>query len=733
MRENMKKIILLITIALSILSLSLFVGCKGGDDSASDSVSGGGTTMESRESMGGSESGKEPSSDEEKISLSVATKNMIFGDRLDIICFYGGTYTVEWSSSNEAVAVVDNDGAVSTVGVGDCVITAKAGNSSASCKISVSMGDYLPELKVLHLSEDELAMRVGDEYEPEIKVLFNKVYYDCEIGFSASDNSVVEYANGKITAKAEGETTATVTGEWLDFSSNRLNKEIKITVKKDAEYDNSIVIDGEEISSSIAEISVTPEWQGKNYPNEAEISSSVTLDGTTYACEFSASDDTLLALEKLADGKVRITANGIGNAVLTAKYVHTDGKVYETKIPVEVYCPTEVYSGQLDFCPSEAIDVAAIFGTQYAKILSASQGGKELKTEFNYIEGVSVAGDDTESMTILTSVGGFVFEDVFAYDMELDKDNIVEVLQLGKGNLKKDGYYILNSDITETIDFTSQGKSVYNANNPQSDTYFCGTFDGRGHTLRAKVAGQGIFGGFYDGTIVKNTKFIIEFSDKVESCGLAGSEGTFNLSAGSVILSNLNVETVNYFKNSYALLAYCNFNLEMYDIFVNIKGNENVPDYSMVGVESEMAALFHYDLTATMASNDSKFKGGFRNIFVVTGKFMPMACSFWRYGSYRYVSYAKNDESYLGEFKATGYSHIYTYCHVTAADDNPNKDKYFGTIGYSNNKNNAAHYGKKFAWIFRAKEDITDGGIERYDTEADLARKIDKIGSWDVG
>ena len=89
------------------------------------------------------------------------------------------------------------------------------------------------------------------------------------------------------------------------------------------------------------------------------------------------------------------------------------------------------------------------------------------------------------------------------------------------------------------------------------------------------------------------------------------------------------------------------------------------------------------------------------NIFVVTGKFMPMACSYWPYGEYRYVSYAKNDESYLGEFKATGYSHIYTYCHVIAADDNPNKDKYFGTISYSRGENKD----KKYAWIFKAKED----------------------------
>ena len=708
---KIKKINIFILVILSIISLALFASCNKENGTTNDSSSGSQTQSE------------------EKISLSVLSADMIFGDELNIICFYGGQNSVEWSSSDESVAVVDEDGTVNTVGVGSCSITAKAGSASASCKINVSMGDYLPELKVLHIADNELNMRVGDEFEPEIKVLFNKVYYDCDINFTVADNSVVDYSNGKLIAKTADETTVTFTGKWLDFSSDKLITDVKINVKKNVEYNNSIIIGGETVSSSMVEISVTDKWKGKTYPNEAEISSSVTIDGTTYPCEFSSDDDMLFDIKKGEDGKARVVATGIGNAILTARYTHTDGNVYETKIPVEVYCPTEIYSGQLDFCPTDPVDVAEIFGTPDAKILSASQGGRELKTEFNYIEGVEVAGDDTESMTILTNKGGFVFEDVFAYDVELNKDNIAEILQLGKGELKKDGYYILGSDITETtIDFTSQGKSVYNANAPQNDTYFCGTFDGRGHALKAKVGQHGIFGGFYNGATIKNTKFVITFSDNTESCGLAGNEGTFNLSAGSVVLNNLNVETENYYENSYALMGYCNFNLEMYDIYVNIKGTEKL-DYESEGVESEIAALFHYDLTATMASNDSKFKGGFRNIFVVTGKFMPMACSYWPYGGYRYVSYAKNDESYLGDFKATGYSHIYTYCHVTAADDNTNKDKYFGTISYSRGENE----GKKYAWIFKAREDIKDGGIERYDSVADLSKKTDKIGSWTVG
>ena len=74
-------------------------------------------------------------------------------------------------------------------------------------------------------------MRIGDEFEPEIKVLFNKVYYDCEVNFTVSDNNVADYSNGKLIAKTAGETTVTFTGKWLDFSSDKLITDIKIPFK----------------------------------------------------------------------------------------------------------------------------------------------------------------------------------------------------------------------------------------------------------------------------------------------------------------------------------------------------------------------------------------------------------------------------------------------------------------------------------------------------------------------
>lgn len=49
--------------------------------------------------------------------------------------------TVTWESSNPAVATVDQNGGVKTVGVGEAVITAKAGDKSATCHVTVQAAE----------------------------------------------------------------------------------------------------------------------------------------------------------------------------------------------------------------------------------------------------------------------------------------------------------------------------------------------------------------------------------------------------------------------------------------------------------------------------------------------------------------------------------------------------------------------------------------------------------------
>ncbi len=47
--------------------------------------------------------------------------------------------SVTWSSSNESVATVTPDGIVTAVAAGEATITAKAGDETATCKITVTV------------------------------------------------------------------------------------------------------------------------------------------------------------------------------------------------------------------------------------------------------------------------------------------------------------------------------------------------------------------------------------------------------------------------------------------------------------------------------------------------------------------------------------------------------------------------------------------------------------------
>ena len=131
--------------------------------------------------------------------------------------------TVTWTSDKPAVATVDATGKVTAVAVGEAIITAQAGDKTATCKVTVKA----PVVAVtsVKLDKTELALTVGDAAVQLKATVLPEDATDKTVTWSIDKTSVATVdATGKVTAVAEGE--ATITAKAGDKTAT-----CKVTVK----------------------------------------------------------------------------------------------------------------------------------------------------------------------------------------------------------------------------------------------------------------------------------------------------------------------------------------------------------------------------------------------------------------------------------------------------------------------------------------------------------------------
>ncbi|MBQ8131424.1 MAG: Ig-like domain-containing protein, partial [Bacilli bacterium] len=124
---------------------------------------------------------------------------------------------ITWSSSNEEVCIVDQDGHIVGVGTGTAIITATtADGQSDTCLVSVS-DEFAPESDV-EISQDRVVLKEGEQSELSVLV-DGEAPGDSAVSWSSSDPSVVAVdENGNVTAVGNG--TATVIAIYEDGSSS---------------------------------------------------------------------------------------------------------------------------------------------------------------------------------------------------------------------------------------------------------------------------------------------------------------------------------------------------------------------------------------------------------------------------------------------------------------------------------------------------------------------------------
>ena len=131
--------------------------------------------------------------------------------------------TVSWSSSNASIAGVSASGEVTALKEGTAVITAKSGDKSANCTVTVKK----PFVAVESVSLDNISLELteGEKATLTATVLPNNAT-DKSVNWSSSNASIAGVsASGEVTALKEG--TAVITAKSGDKSAN-----CTVTVKK---------------------------------------------------------------------------------------------------------------------------------------------------------------------------------------------------------------------------------------------------------------------------------------------------------------------------------------------------------------------------------------------------------------------------------------------------------------------------------------------------------------------
>lgn len=162
--------------------------------------------------------GGKPDTPVQALTLSQRNADLTVGSTVKLTAS-GGESPVSFSSSNEAVATVSADGTVKAVGEGSAVVTAKAGDLTASCSVAVKGTEQTKEPEDLSIYSvygesvvTDVTIELGNPAPMKVQGT------ESAVTWSIADTSIATVdSSGMVTGVAVGETTltATVDGQTL--------------------------------------------------------------------------------------------------------------------------------------------------------------------------------------------------------------------------------------------------------------------------------------------------------------------------------------------------------------------------------------------------------------------------------------------------------------------------------------------------------------------------------------
>ncbi len=321
MKKVLVKILTLVLSFTSLFAISLFVGC--------DCSSGPGSNVIQK-----------PQEEVVRtLTLDANSLTLIVGDEHSFTATYkkeeGKSLT--FASSNSNIAEVTSAGKLVANNEGTTKITATYGDLTAECDVTVSFGNFLPELTfeggILDVYDIGLD---GKAYEFAPAIKFNgKLFYDVDATFVSADESVVKFNNAEATALKLGKTTATITASWRGFTIDKVPALQKVINLETTNVVN-FLINGE--ACSTLELSTyNGTFAGQEYVNWSTFKPSIMLNGEMVknaVANIEVADTDIVDYE---DGKVTSKEQGATTIKLT--YFDSSSNEYNTTINVNVVRP----------------------------------------------------------------------------------------------------------------------------------------------------------------------------------------------------------------------------------------------------------------------------------------------------------------------------------------------------------------------------------------------------------
>lgn len=643
----MKKLIKFLVLILTISTCFIFAAFGCGDDDGDGDVINLNAT--------------EITLDIEKTySLSASIPNKSFAD-------------FEWSVDNSSVVSVSEKGLVTGLRVGTATVTVRSGEISATCDVTVGLGDYVPAIS-LGATENVAIFNVAAgtpfTFEPYINYA-GKAYYDGTFTFKVDSSASAYGSFGGNTFNASyttGKVLVTVTGEWRGASSEFLTKTFEINV-----IDNVAISVNEGSFSGDINLYTVSSFKGETYPTTQDFRVSVTKNGVPMSLNVNnlavISNDKNVA--EFSSANNRITAKNFGSTTIKVSYTADNGQVYDAFYNVNVTRPVyRVEDKIMTFSSSQDTLNVATYAGAGATVVEAYQNGKALTIKNNVISGYTpVATGANESIFLFYTadqVGYQVIADVYGF--------VIRELN----DLTKLGTYSSTSIALEK-DLDATDAAAF-----KTIPEFYGSINGLGHSItNLKMSAGGLVKVYKAGCVIRDIAFINMIptadsgTEQYYLCGSSNNNGSGTIE--NVYLStDMGVATRGY-RNS-SIFSYFISGLNVRNVVIEFP---SIPmtEETNYGYKSRYGLFGHNTSLETAGSVEApRYSGLYLISEAVDGNAAPlvtdeksMAYSNGEFsyndGAYGYFMFASNDYTDMVTQTSDRYYVKTTYTHVEEIDD----------------------------------------------------------------